>query len=402
MTHEPPGGLRLAVLTGALMALGAVSAMTIAAVSPALPEMRRHFADVPDADLLVRLVLSVPTLAIALFGPVSGALADRFGRRPLLLGCITVYVLAGTVAYWLDDLSAILVSRALLGLGMAGMFTLTVAVLGDLYSGAMRNRVLAWNGALHALGGVTFVFAGGLLAELDWRAPFLIYALPVIFVAPILLYLREFSTAHDAASPGEADTRHASFPVLLLIYAMIAVIGGVFLQMPLNLPFLLVEIGRPDPRLAGLAIAWAMGVMALAATQFPRLRARLRPEFVFVWICSGLAIGYLLLSRADSLTGVAVALVAFGIGMGPMYANSSTWLMAITPARMRARVIGGLTMAIYTGQFASPLLSQPVVRSMGLQESFAAIAALLAAMAMATGGVTGLRLVLARRADGPA
>ena len=78
-----------------------------------------------------------------------------------------------------------------------------------------------------------------------------------------------------------------------------------------------------------------------------------------------------------------IALFCFGMGMSQMFANTSTWLLGLTDPAIRARVLGGLTMAIYAGQFALPFVAQPVIREAGIRISFAALCAILVIMALA-------------------
>ncbi len=81
-----------------LLILSALTIMAGATIAPALPAMQAHFAGVPNANLLVKLALTIVGLAIALSAPLSGILADRFGRRPVLIGSLLLYAVAGPVA----------------------------------------------------------------------------------------------------------------------------------------------------------------------------------------------------------------------------------------------------------------------------------------------------------------
>lgn len=62
--------------------------MAAAAIAPALPNITHHFRDVPNADLLTRLLLTVVGLSIALTAPAIGLLLDRVGRKPVLVAAL--------------------------------------------------------------------------------------------------------------------------------------------------------------------------------------------------------------------------------------------------------------------------------------------------------------------------
>ena len=72
------------LLRGTLLAASTLTIMAGATIAPGLPRMQAHFADVAQADLLVRLVLTIVALAVALFSPIAGWLADRSGKRKAL------------------------------------------------------------------------------------------------------------------------------------------------------------------------------------------------------------------------------------------------------------------------------------------------------------------------------
>ena len=59
--------------------------MAAVRIAPALPGMEDHFSDVPNVDLLVRLVLTFPALFIVIGAPMAGYVVDRWGRKNVLL-----------------------------------------------------------------------------------------------------------------------------------------------------------------------------------------------------------------------------------------------------------------------------------------------------------------------------
>ncbi|MEL6527253.1 MAG: MFS transporter, partial [Chloroflexota bacterium] len=77
------------VLQGTLLAAGTLTVMASATISPALPAITEAFADTPNIDLLVSLLLTIPALFIALGAPLAGVIVDRFGRKRLLVIAVT-------------------------------------------------------------------------------------------------------------------------------------------------------------------------------------------------------------------------------------------------------------------------------------------------------------------------
>jgi MFS family permease len=109
MSDAPSRQQNTLVLRGTLLAVSSLTVMAGATISPSLPAIQAHFADVPAVDVLVRLVLTLPALFIALGAPLAGVLVDRWGRKPLLVVCVLLYAAAGASGVYLDALTPILI-----------------------------------------------------------------------------------------------------------------------------------------------------------------------------------------------------------------------------------------------------------------------------------------------------
>ncbi len=381
----PPGRLDARIRDITLIALGGLSGMSPTFVAPALPEMLARFAATPDVELLVRLVVALPTVLLAVSAPLIGWAADRLGRKRLLVAATLLYAAIGMLPAVLDDLGTILASRAAFGLVLGVMYTLAPAMFGDFYVGTARYRAMALLSAGTAGGGAVLTIAGGALAEFGWRAPFAMHAVALLLLPPLLRYV------HDAprVPAGVPDVGDAAgrwhlvpLPALLVIYIVICFGSVIWMQIPLNVPFVLEERGIGGPWLAGVILAWAMAMMALVGPFFPRLRRHATNPTIYAGVIVGLGAGLALMAVADTLVLALIAVTVFGAAMSQMFANSSTWVMAATASRVRGRVIGTLVLAIYMGQFLAPLLLLPILRATNLTTAMLVIASGAAAVGM--------------------
>lgn len=184
-----------------LLVVSTLTAMSGATIAPSLPVMREHFSNVANADYLVRLVLTAPSLCVAIAAPFAGVMIDQIGRKPLLAVTLLVYGLAGSSGLWLNSLGLILVGRALLGLSVAGIMTTATTLIADYYTGSVRARFLGLQSASMALGGVVFLSVGGFLADMNWRMPFLIYLVAWVLLPLVLLFLPEPSRTSQSSTP---------------------------------------------------------------------------------------------------------------------------------------------------------------------------------------------------------
>ncbi|HEY9738404.1 MAG TPA: MFS transporter, partial [Trichocoleus sp.] len=177
-----------------LITLLLISSMTVmagATLSPALPQIQKFFQEVPDSGFWVRLMLTMPGLFTAISAPFAGIIADRLGRRPLLLAAILLYGLAGGSGLVLSSISGLLIGRALLGLAVGAIMTTATALIADYYQGPQRNQVMGIQASFMSFGGVAFLVLGGLLADIGWRAPFLIYLMAFVVFGLALVFITE-------------------------------------------------------------------------------------------------------------------------------------------------------------------------------------------------------------------
>jgi MFS family permease len=93
-----------------------------------------------------------------------------------------------------------------------------------------------------------------------------------------------------------------------------------------------------------------------------------------------IGLGFLCHATATNWHGVLLGSLVAGLGMGISMPNYTTWFMARVPASMRGRASGLLTTAFFLGQFASPLVSAPLVAWFGLAGTFAAVGIALVAL----------------------
>ncbi len=365
-----------------LTALLLVSMMTVmagATIAPALPSIRHAFADAPGADLWVRLMLTLPGLFTAIGAPIAGALIDRFGRKRLLVGAIVLYGVSGTLPGVLSSLPLMLFCRALLGLAVGGLMTTATALITDYYEGPARGGVLGRQASFMGLGGVVFLLAGGLLADLSWRAPFTLYLYAFLVLPLVLGFITEPERKRE---PGAAAAPRVALPwaSLGLIYALGLVGMTFFYMIPVQMPFLLQRMGVTAALLAGLAIATSTLVAALVSLRYGWVRQRLAYRGIVAVTFLFMAAGFSLVGTASTYAPVLLGMAVSGLGQGLLLPNLSNWAGDTAPGPARGRVLGGLTTSIFLGQFLSPIVTQPLVAALGFGGTFLVAGGLLAAL----------------------
>ncbi|WP_052368016.1 MFS transporter [Algiphilus aromaticivorans] len=366
-----------------LLLCSTLTVMAAATITPTLSAIAAHFAETPHAEFLTRLVLTLPALIIVLVAPLAGRACDTRGRRPVLLFGLALYVLGGSLGALAPSLELLLASRALLGVGIGCLMTATTTMIADGSRDAEQARLLGLQGAFMAGGGVVFVFAGGLAAEIHWRVAFGIYLLALLLL-PAILRLPESRPERSA----EDDAARAAPPSRLLrqvgSLCVLAFLGmGLFYLTPVYMPFLLSERFAASSGWVGAAMALFNIAAMVAGTLFGRVRGRV-PPLGMVTITAGLlGLGYAVVSHATGVPLFVAGLLLAGFGLGFMIPNLNQWAVNRSEAALRGRALGWMTTAFFLGQFASPLLAQPVAVGLGYGGLYGAAAAVLGAGALA-------------------
>ncbi len=355
-----------------LLASSSFSVMANATIAASMPRMAEVFGDTPNAPFLAKLILTTPALFIVVFAPIAGICIDRYGRLKFLFASMLLYGLAGASGFFLNDLNQILMGRAFLGVAVAGIMTTTTTLIGDYFVGAERLKYVGLQGVYFSLAGVLFVGVGGVLAEFDWRWPFLIYLSSWIVLVPAVRYLHE--PPRHVRNVGDAADTPAPWKPLSLAYALTFFMLVVFYMTPVQLPFLLRNIGVHSSGLAALAIC--LGSLASGGGAMMQHRFHYRIGYVSIYAYSLLlvVIGYALIAVTNSYGVVLLGASLSGFGIGVLFPNAGMWVTTLAPPRIRGRLLGFMTASMYLGQFFSPILVEPVVALVGLSGAFAVAA----------------------------
>lgn len=347
-------------------------------VSPAMPDIALAFADnvteerIPQAlvsliamvsdsagiDFIIKFfILSVPSLFVVIGAPLFGYLSDLWGRKRLLLISLATFAIAGTSGYFVDTLTALLAGRAVLGLSIAGIKTCTVAMVGDYYHGEERQKFLGLQGSAMKLGGVVFLLLGGLLADISWRAPFLVYLMSFLILPGVILHLFEVHTTHKEKKSGSAIPWRPAAVVLGTAF----IASGSYFMILVQIPFFLDQAFSPSRFQIGLAAASGNIVAGLIATRFYLFKARLSYPAMFSWVFLMLGTGYWIVSISSSYTMVLAGLAVSGLGIGLILPSQDSWMLSIVPAARRGMATGLVATVMYLGQGLAPVLIQPVI-----------------------------------------
>jgi len=157
-------------------------------VNVALPSLVGEL-DASNRDLL--WIVDAYNLFFAAFVLAAGSLADRYGRRRMLLAGLTVFGLATTVGAFLDSAPALTAARAVMGLGAAMIFPTTLSILTNVFPdrGERAKAIGVWGATTGIAIAVAPIVGGWLLDEFWWGSVFLAMAPPALVAFVLVLAL---------------------------------------------------------------------------------------------------------------------------------------------------------------------------------------------------------------------
>ncbi len=155
----------------AIVAAGMCAFFNMYITQALLPELRRAFG---AGVAQVSLTVTATTLGVALAAPFAGSLADRYGRRRVLLVALFLLTLATFGSASADSLGSLLLWRALQGFVIPGIFTSAVAYIAEEWAPAEAASMASLYVAGTVLGSFCGRFISGLVtAEYGWRSAFI-------------------------------------------------------------------------------------------------------------------------------------------------------------------------------------------------------------------------------------
>ncbi|MFY0751802.1 MFS transporter [Pseudomonas sp. NFX5] len=341
-----------------LLLINCLSPMAAIVVAPSLPQMQAHFSDVPNVEFLIPVALTIPGLLVALLSPLVGVLADRYGRKQLLVASIVGYGVFGLMPMFLDSLYAIIVSRIALGCVEAVVVTISTMLIGDYYSGAQRQKYLALQTTFASSSAILFFMVGGALGELGWRMPYVVYAVPLALALLSKVMLWEPRAASMASDEEQARNNVSFRPVLMLGICVVTFIGAVmFMILQIQMAYLLGDIGEPSPQTAGL-VASACSVMIVLGTLSVHLLTRLglRTPHCLALAFGLIATSFLLIPAMHTWQAIMVVALINGLGCGLMLPTLAIWNMRELPWQRRGLGTGMWYGSYCLGMFFSPIL----------------------------------------------
>ncbi|MCH7819965.1 MAG: MFS transporter [Candidatus Marinimicrobia bacterium] len=348
-----------------------ISVISAVGIATAIPDMSVYFRNVPNSEFLVKLVLTIPSLAIALTAFFFGYLLDKWGRKPILILGLIIYVLAGTSGFIIDSLYILLLSRVVLGLAVAGTISGITTLLIDYFHGKELEKYMGYQGAFLAIGGLFTLSISGVLADIGWKYPFLIHLFGLLILPGIIFFISEPKI--PATPKLEINSEigiEVRYKPIFGIYALGFVSMLFIFIFPVQLPFLLKsQLGLSNTQV-GLFLAFQTPIAIIISINYSKIKALLSFQLMFALIFLSIGINHLIVAMSTNYSVILFSMLFGGVSLGLFPPTLNVWLASVISPDIRGRAISGLTTFIFLAQFMTPIVTQPLVESIGLVQVF--------------------------------
>lgn len=167
----------------ALLSLNIVE-QAASVINGTIPGMAKAF---PQQSLMnIELVTTIVSVFVTIFVLVSGAVVKQIDQKQTAVLGLTIAAVSSIVPAFANNFMAILISRAVLGIGIGLANPLAISLIGVFFYGDERAKLMGWRSAIAGIGTACMTFIAGQLLEINWHAAYWVY---LLFWPTLILFI---------------------------------------------------------------------------------------------------------------------------------------------------------------------------------------------------------------------
>ncbi len=347
-----------------------MAVMGVASITPAFPLIARELGISKQSVGLLIIIFTLPAIVLT---PVLGVMADRYGRKKILVPSLILFGIAGGLCTLVRKFELLLVLRFFQGAGAASLGSINITLIGDIFTGKRRTEAMGYNSSVLSVATASYPFLGGLLASAGWFYPFI---LPVFAVPAAIIVLTKLTNPEPERKQNFRQYLSAAFRTVktrqvityfIASFGTFIILYGSYLT---YFPFLLEKIHGASPFIIGAMMSSMSIVTAITSSQLGKIsrllneRNLLRISFVLY------SLSLLIIPLISSIWMLFLPLVLFGLAHGMNIPCLQILLTGVAPIEYRAAFMSVNGMVLRLGQTLGPLLMGAVFVAGGLSYPF--------------------------------
>jgi len=344
--------------------------MGVANVTAAFPQIGRALQQSPQS---VGLLITAFTLPGILLTPVLGVLADRWGRRRIVVPCLMLFGLAGGGCALVRSFDLLLALRFLQGVGVSALGPLCVTMITDLYSGREHATAMGYYSGVLTVGSASYSAIGGALALLGWYYPFVLHFLALPVGLLVLFGLKNPEPRNDQGFKEYLDHLWKGLrnhQVIKLFAACLVAFIFLFGACSNYLPFLMRDAFQATPLITGLVMSGQSIASAVVSSQVGKLIGIWSEKTLLkaVFVLYGAAL--LFVPSVPRLWILIIPVLMFGVSTGVFIPLFLMMTARQAPMEHRSAFVAANEMVLFVGQTLGPVVIGAAFGLWGLAGAF--------------------------------
>lgn len=342
-----------------LFSISLIAVSNTALISPNTPEI---VADLGRDKSQIGLIFAFSTSPGILIAPILGLLADRFGKRRILIISLLFFGLGGIVGTIAGSFKVFLFSRFLVGIGNSGLIALVVTLFADSWEKTERIKLLGYNSGVIALGLLGFPIFGGWLSDnTNWRYSVLPMSLSIICAVIVFLIVpksekilsENYSLKNQLVEIKPVLLKKETIGALLMAFLIFFTIFGALLTVLPN--YLKEEFNFTESQRSYVFAAIAL-TAGMAAFVVGRLRDRFGAKKLLIMVSAVAIIGYLLIGSSLGIISLIAGALIYGLAEGAAIPTLQEIIATNAPEAVRTTVMTVYISTIRIAQTAGALI----------------------------------------------
>lgn len=340
--------------------------MGVSLISPILPKLVDVFGIRKEEVIMLITAFTLPGV---FFAPFLGILADRFGRKQVLVPALILFGIAGAACGFASSFHIILLFRFLQGIGGSALFTLNNTLIGDLFPGRTRFHAMGLNASLISLAAAIYPAFGGIMATVHWSIPFFVplLAVPIALLTAFQLTNPEpqeqqsiriyFSGAFESLRQWSVLRLY-----ILTFFTFVLTFGPIISFVPLWMA----GTYKSEPSVIGLILSSSSLTAAIISARLEWLGRYIRVGMLMAIAFFLYTLALWWIPHIPSAWMMLFPALIFGAAQGLNIPSSQALIVGAAPFKFRGVYMAFNSTVILTGITTGPMVAALAYKSIGI------------------------------------
>ncbi|MDD3080090.1 MAG: MFS transporter [Paludibacter sp.] len=339
-----------------IFSITVVSVMGVASLTPAFPKMSEvlHLSRVE-----VGWLISAFTFPGIFLTPFAGIIADRWGRKTVLVPSLIIFAVSGFSLFFVHKFEWMVALRFLQGVGAASLGSINGTLIGDFFKGPQRPEAMGYNAGVLSFFTALYPLVGGALAGFSWYFPFLLPLLAIPVALFLIFGIEEPSIDNPTdfksyfKSMADAMLKKNVIAIFVLSILTFVILYGALIT---YIPFLMKQKFNLSAPMIGVVISLSSVASVIVSTRVGALTKKygsanlLKVAFILY------AVANVLFPMFNHLFLFIIPVLFFGVAQALNMPSLQTLLLNIAPENLRGAFMSINGMSLRIGQTIGPFI----------------------------------------------